>query len=106
MFEINEFNRITLTIGDTATFTCSIEDLDGDKVIPDSSNSLTLYIDDLEFSKPAVIDNGNYVFIIAGTDTSSFDPGVYMYRVVYESKGSQYTIMQDVFIDLLGDKTV
>lgn len=105
MFSIDNRNRIELTIGDTATFTCSITDLDNNTVTPSSENSLTLYIDDLEFSKPAVIDNGNYVFIIAGSDTLSFNPGVYLYRIVYQSGDNQYTIMQDVFIDLLGDKT-
>ena len=106
MFSVDKRNNITLTIGDTATFNCSIEDLDGDNIVASDKNTLTMYIDDIGFSKEAIVKDKQYIFIIDGSDTSSIDAGVYMYRIVYETeKGNQYTILQDVYIDLLGDKT-
>ena len=104
MFSIDERNKIRLTIGDTASFTCTITDLDDDIVTPVPENTLTFYIDDIGFSKQAVIDNSQYVFIIAGSDTLDLESGVYLYRVVLDMNGAQYTIFQDDFIELLGDK--
>ena len=92
-------------MGDTASFSCTVTTLDDKPVTPTLENTLTFYIDDIGFSKQAIIDNGQYEFIIAGSDTLPLEEGVYNYRVVYETEsGEQYTIFQDVFIELLGDK--
>ena len=101
MFSIDENNKVKLTIGDTASFICTIVDNDNNRRVPQDGDSLKMYIDGTDFEIEAVINNDNYNFIIAGSDTLDLEPGVYMYRVVLNN---DYTIIQDCFIDLLTGK--
>ena len=103
MFSIDERNKITLTIGDTATFNCSIEDLDGEMIEPQEGDKLTFSIDDTDFEIVAE-NNTVFVFTIGHEDTLGLEPGVYNYRVVLELNDAPYTIFQDEFIELLGGK--
>ena len=101
MFEISSYNRITLTIDDTASFNCEIVDLEGKVRTPVAGDVLTFYIDDTDFEKIAT--NGtSYTFSFSGTDFEGIDAGVYSYRIVLTTADNeQYTIFQDCFIDLL-----
>lgn len=99
MFQIDERNKIKLTIGDTASFTLTIVDNEGNVREPKEGDVLTFSIDDLDFEKVA---NEN-VFVIGGSDTLGLEPGVYNYRIVLTTEGQNFTIFQDEFIELLGD---
>lgn len=102
MFEITSENKIKLTIGDTASFVCTVVDNDDKVRTPVSGDVLTLYIDDLDFSEEADTSEGKYQFIIDGSETLQLPDGTYLYRVVLNTAGnSTYTIIQDAFIDLL-----
>lgn len=98
MFSIDERNKIKLTIGDTASFTLLIEDDDGNIRVPEEGDVFTFSIDDTDFSTEAV----DSTFIIYGNDTKDLEAGVYTYRIVLTTKGQDFTIFQDEFIELLG----
>lgn len=98
MFSIDENNKIKLTIGDTASFNCTIVDNEEKTVPPVEGDSLVMYIDSTDFEKEADITNNEFVFTITGDDMTGINTGVYMYRVVLNDV---HTIIQDCFIDLL-----
>ena len=107
MFSIDENNKIKLTIGDTASFVCTVVDNDGNKRIPETDDDLTFSIDDIDFEKAADIENDDYWFNFSGSDTLSLTAGTYLYRVVLNTAdNAQYTIIQDCFIDLLDGQVV
>lgn len=105
MFYIDEErNKIYLTIGDTAIFSCEIVDLEGNDRVPQEGDTLTLYIDDTDFEKVAA-NNAKYLFTINHDDTLELSPGLYDYRIVLTtSSNEQYTIFEDVFIELSGEE--
>ena len=100
MFSIDNRNKITLTKGDLASFDCLITDMDNKVRVPVEGDELVFSIDGTDFSKTATIDNNEYVFTFNSNDTKELEAGVYYYRVVLNS---QFTIIQDCFIELLGD---
>ena len=99
MFSIDERNKITLTKGDTASFTLTIVDDDGKERELKEGDVLTFSIDNTEFSKEA----SDSVFTFVGSDTEDLEQGVYMYRIVLNTEGQNFTIFQDEFFELLGD---
>ena len=104
MFEITPYDKIILTLGDTASFNCEIVDLDGKERKPIGGDVLTFYIDDIDFEKVAT-NGATYTFNFSGADFDGIEAGVYTYRIVLTTAGEeQYTIFQDCFIDLLSDK--
>ena len=103
MFEIDSRNRVTLTRGDTAAFSCTIVNNDNELRTPQEGDVLTLSIDGLEFEKRAVVDDGQFVFIITGSNTLDLNPGVYTYRVVLTNNSNQWTIIEECFFELLGN---
>lgn len=105
MFSISERNKITLTKGDTATLTLTIEDDDGNIRVPEEGDVVTFYIDDLDFAIRAESTAEGYVFNFEPVDTSLLTDGTYFYRIVLEIGNEVYTIFQDEFIDLLGGVT-
>lgn len=98
MFLIDERNKIYLTKGDTASFTLLLEDGEGNARVPEDGDVFTFSIDDTDFSIEAV----DSTFIIYGNDTKDLEAGVYTYRVVVTTKGQNFTIFQDKFIEILG----
>lgn len=103
MFSIDENNKITLTKGDLASFNCIIANDDGEVREPQQNDVLTFSIDGTEFSKNATIDENKFVFVFNSNDTKDLAEGVYFYRVILNS---QFTLIQECFLDLLGDGEV
>ena len=105
MFEITPYDKILLTLGDTASFNCELVDLDGKERTPQDGDVLTFYIDDIDFEKVAT-NGSTYTFNFSGADFEGIEAGVYTYRIVLTTADDeQYTIFQDCFIDLLSDKS-
>lgn len=105
MFYITDYNKISLTKGDTASFNCVITDIEGKARKPLVNDVLTLSIDDTDFEVTATNNIDYYTFSIGSADTEDVKEGVYTYRVILETgEGERYTIFQDCLFDLLGDK--
>lgn len=101
MFEINERNKIFLTLGDTASLYLQVYDKAGNQREPEEGDVVTFSIDDTEYSVEASQTNdGRYVFNLLVND---IDAGVYSYRIVLVNVTSRYTIFEDEFIELLGE---
>ena len=95
MFSIDSRNKIKINKGDTATFTVTLEDLDGDEV---SGGVLTLTVKN-GFSKEAI----NNTFIIEGSDTQDLEEGIYTYDISYLTPhGNTYTPVIESVFEILG----
>ena len=105
MFSIDNRMKIQLTKEDTATFYCTITDLDENSRAPEEGDTLTMTIfsDEVYVQKEATINNNQWLFTIDSSDTDTMVPTIYLYNIkLTNSAGSKYTVIDNSVFELLG----
>ena len=106
MFQITDYNKMLLSIGDSASFSLEIIDDDGKLRSPQDGDVLKFKIYDCENTylvKVADIVGNKFVFIINPLDTKDLAPALYTYNIVLTNGDeSQYTVISPAIFELEG----
>lgn len=105
MFQITPYNKILLTLGDTAPFNVFIVDDEGKAYKPAEGDILKLVVynsTEVVIEKEADYVDGVFVIVLDSEDTEALTPGYYDYKVVLLGDGTQYTVIIPSIFELLG----
>lgn len=105
MFNITPYNKILLSIGDTAALNVQIVDMEGEEYIIGDDDNLVLSVftaDEILLRKEADIENGVFVFNLVKEDTINIKPGIYDYNIILNPDGEQSTVIHDSIFELCG----
>lgn len=106
MFLINNYNKMLLSKGDTATFDVSITDLDDEVYVPSKEDELQFLVydsTDVHIAKAATLSDGVFTVSLDGSDTAEMETGFYTYEVRLISDGAQYTVVFPSIFELAGE---
>ena len=106
MFQITPYNKILLTLGDTAAFTVEIVDDEGKAYIPAEGDILKLVVynsTEVVIEKEADYVDGAFVIALDSEYTEALTPGYYDYKIVLLGEDdTQYTVIIPSIFELMG----